>query len=219
MKRIRVFTSNVVVGIALVAAFSTVLALMPFFDRSQERATAQVVGNPNEQRVSAPTEAEIAEMLTTSLAGPAYLVLPPGAFTSDGFAPDGFFIRLLGPGASFFKGQIEENACLVAPVQLPKGVEIKGIEVRLQDSNDGITEFFQLLRTSLTSGIPQVLAEVISPEGTTGGLVGLVDNTVLNAVVDNMYTYQIVTCARPDILVYGVRVGYAYSVSLPLVTR
>jgi hypothetical protein len=176
----------------------------------------------------APSQAELDEMLAASLPGPGYLVLPPAAFTWDGYisadSVTGMFImRIVEPDAGYFTGQVATNACLLAPVQLPQGVEITGIEVRLQDSNDGPApagvEWFRLLRTSMTSGVVERIAEVVSPEGTTGGLVGLRDLTVENGIIDNMYTYQVATCARQNILVYGVRVGYAYSVALPLITR
>jgi hypothetical protein len=182
---------------------------------------AQLDGNPNEQAVLASTDEELGQMQATFLSGPGYLVLPPGAFTWDGYTtgagePGMFFISIAG---GFLTGRVETNACLVAPVQLPEGVRITGLEARVEDRNDGAEEYFQLWRTSLTSGISEKIAEIPGVAGTTGGLVALVTHTVQDPIVDNMYTYQIATCARPDIEVYGMRVGYSYGIALPLITR
>jgi hypothetical protein len=109
--------------------------------------------------------------------------------------------------------------CLLAPVQLPEGTTISSLEVRLNDANSVGYESFYLNRTSLETGTVETMAEAYSPEGSTGGLVALVDNTITNPVVSDMYTYQVVTCARPDIYVYGVRIGYSFVLSLPLVEK
>ncbi len=154
--------------------------------------------------------------MKASLTGPFYLVLPPAAFTSDGNDPDGFFYSFSG---GYLKGRGAIGACLLAPVNLPVGVEITGLEVRLNDNNASSHAWFDLYRINLETGSAQVIASVSSPTGTTGGVVPLVDSTVTYPVVSDMYAYQLCTCIWPDIYAYGARIGYRHSSFLPLVVK
>jgi hypothetical protein len=183
-----------------------------------ERSSAPIAPalNANERAAAAPSVDEMEAALTVSLAGPANLVLPSAAFTSDGDYPDGFFMSF---SEGYFYGTVASGACLLAPVQLPAGVTITGLEVRLNDNNATAVEWFDLYRTNLATGATQLIASVSSPAGTTGGVVALVDNTVLNPTVSDMYAYQLCTCARETVYVYGARIGYSHTVALPILHR
>jgi hypothetical protein len=163
-----------------------------------------------------PSAAQVEEQLDTTATGRAFLVLPPAAFTSNGDIPNGFHIA--GTEGYFF-GTVDQNACLVAPVQLPAGVTIASFEVRLDDHNLNSSEWFDLVRTNLETGDAETMATVSSPEDYTWGLVALVDGTIDDPVISNMYTYSVVTCARLQVYVYSVRIGYSSTVNVPLVTN
>ena len=107
----------------------------------------------------------------------------------------------------------------MAPVQLPDGVTISSFEVRLNDNNQNMWEWFSLYRTDLETGDAREIATVNSPSGVTWGLVALVDNTISDPVVSDMYAYSVQTCARPYIYVYSVRIGYSSTVHMPVVTN
>ena len=190
----------------------------PASPAGNERSSAPSASalNANERAAAAPSAEEVEAALTVSLNGPAFLVLPPAAFTTDGYDPDGFFNYFSG---GYFYGIVPSGACVLAPVQLPAGVTITGLEVRLNDNNATASEWFDLYRTNLATGATQLLASVSSPTGTTGGVVALVDNTVSNPTVSDMYAYQLCTCTRETVYVYGARIGYSHSIALPLVPR
>jgi hypothetical protein len=163
-----------------------------------------------------PSPAQVEEQLSAAATGPAFQVLPPAAFSSDGDIPNGFFISA---NQGYLVGRVDFGACLVAPVQFPDGVTISSFEVRLNDNNTNSYEWFSLYRTDLETGTATEIATVNSPSGVTWGLVALVDDTISNPVVSDMYAYSLHTCARPFIYVYSVRIGYGSTVYMPAVTN
>ena len=221
-------TLALVVGISVVSAGSRANPASSAGQDETDTASAPPAGNepssaprasepnPNERSAAAPSAAEVEAALALPLAGPAYLVVPPAAFTSDGYDPDGFFMSFSG---GYIAGVVPYDACLLASIELPAGVTITGLEVRLNDNNASESEWFDLYRINLATGVAQIIADVNSPTGTTGGVVALVDNSVLNPSVSDMYAYQLCTCARESVYVYGARIGFSYNVSLPLVLK
>lgn len=172
--------------------------------------------SPNDVPGTPPSPEQVEAQLNATAAGSAYKVLAPAAFTSDGADPDGYFMSFWN---GYFYAYEDYNVCLLAPLELSDGTTISSFEVRLNDDNPNHYESFYLNRTNLETGAVQTMAGVFSPAGTTGGLVALTDNTIDYPVVSDMYAYQVVTCARPEIYVYAVRIGYSSMVSLPLADK
>jgi len=177
---------------------------------------AEAPQSSNDVPRTAPSAEQGKEQADTTATAYAFTVRPPAAFTSDGNIPDGFMMSFAG---GYFFGTVEVGACLLAPVQLPKGVTITSFEVRLDDGNATLSEWFDLHRINLETGAATMMATVSSPAGTTGGLVALTDNTISDPDVSDMYAYQVTTCARPNINVYSVRIGYGSTTSLPSVLK
>jgi len=203
-------------------AFAAVIAVLPVIwtlaqaqtgAGSGSQAPAEAPQFTNDLPRTPPSPAQVEEQLAATATGSAFLVLPPAAFSSDGYDPDGFYNGNQG----YLNGKVDSGACLVAPVQLPDGVTISSFEVRLKDNNANLYEWFDLFRTNLATGATDTLATVSSPAGSTWTLVVLVDDTVNSPVVSDMYAYSVVTCVRPSIYVYSVRIGYSSTVYMPLV--
>jgi hypothetical protein len=168
---------------------------------------AQDPGNPNDQPAPPPGADELEAELNAEAMGPSFFTLPPGAFSSDGYDPDGFNILF---ASGYFTEAFSGSGCLVAPVNLPAGATVNGLEVWLNDQNSGSIEWFQLDRIYLATGEVKHMAYVVSPAGTTAGITKLTDSTIAYPLItNNAYVYQLTTCVREDIFVYGARVGYS----------
>jgi hypothetical protein len=233
MKKSYSFLGICLAAVALVASYSwgspsvraghagkvqgqTMPAPVPPSGNERGVALAPAGPNSNERPATPPNAAELEAASTTAASGSGYLVLPPAAFTSDGLIPDGFFVYF---GGGYFVGQVESSACVLAPVNLPAGVQITSLEARLDDQNSDAYEWFDLYRINLQTGNAEIIASVSSPTGTTGGVVSLVDTTITSPEVSDMYAYQLCTCTRLAIYVYGARIGYTSTTFLPLTTK
>jgi hypothetical protein len=172
--------------------------------------------SPDDMPRTPPSPAQVEEQLDTIATGSAFHVLPSAAFASNGDHPDGFHISA---NDGYFFGTMDPAACLVAPVQLPAGVNITSFEVRLNDYNMNLWEWFDLYRTDLQTGQTTAIATVESPGGYTWGLVALVDDTITYPAVSDMYAYSVGTCARPSIYVYSVRIGYSSRAYVPVMSN
>lgn len=170
--------------------------------------------NPNEQlgALHAPSETLIADVPAASS---ATLVLPPAAFASDGFDPDGFSVNFAG---GYLYGVVESGACLMAPVNVPAGATITSLSVRVTDSNASLFEGFDLYRIDLSTGEAQVIGSVSTPAG-AAGISWYNDTTITSNVVDANYAYQLTTCVRPSIRVHGVRIGYNWTTFASLIQK
>jgi len=168
-------------------------------------------GNPNP---ALPAGAEPQAGVVGS-AGPYYKTLPPAAFTSDGNYPNGYRHDL---NSRYFYGVVDD-ACLMAPVDLPAGTKVTSLEVTVNDARADNYEWFQLWRVNLSSGVSEIMAYVTTPIGMTAGVVMLGDYTVVYPEVSADYAYQVVTCAEKDIYVSGARVGYSAATYLPAVLK
>jgi hypothetical protein len=149
---------------------------------------------------------------------PSYLVLPPGAFTSDGSAPGGFHID---PDYGCLHG-IGDPTNMWAPVYLPPGTAFTSMEVFLEDwdSDPNHDVCVYLDRMDLATGTYEYgLAEVCSNNmGSEYGV--LIDETIAEPVVSNRYAYQVnIYGLYPETYIYGVRLGYGSFDYLPAVVH
>ena len=203
--------------LAIVTVVATMIVVSTAgWAQTDEGAGTRAPGASNDVPRIAPSAERVKEQASTTVTAYAYKVLPPAAFTSDGNDPDGFMMPFSG---GYFFGLVSTGACLLAPVQLPNGVTITSLEVRLDDANGTDSEWFDLDRINLETGTVTAMAMVSSPAGTTGGLVTLTDDTITEPIVSDMYAYQVTTCARPNINVYSVRIGYSSTTNLPSVMK
>jgi hypothetical protein len=130
------------------------------------------------------------------------ITIPAGAFTSDGFDPDGYFKSFAG---GYFVGTVASGACLVAPVNFPRGAtRIVKVEVFARDDNRDDSEWFSLYRIRLGTCSAQRIGQVT----TVGSACRAYNMPVTNRAIANGYAYQITTCARQSIYVYGVKIQY-----------
>lgn len=178
-------------------------------------ATADEMDNPNEMLAPAAAEADVAEPQAAA-GGPYYAVVPAAAFSSDGSIPDGFLYNF---GNGYLCGLADSGVCLAAPVTLTPGTTVNAFEVTFNDQNATLSEYFELSRVSLLTGVRTVMASVATPAGTTAGVTVATDSTISYGDVTNEYAYQITTCVRSDIYVYGARVGHSARTYLPAVSK
>ncbi len=148
--------------------------------------------------------------------GPRVLNIPSGAFISDGVNPTGYSISFSG---GYFSGIATRGGCLVAPVNLPAGAVINGIYAVVNDSNGAESEWFDLYRIDMSTGATTLMGEAATPVDATPGVVLVGTNAITYPVVSSEYAYQVATCARPDINVYGVRVSYGLGTYLPMMAH
>jgi len=181
---------------------------------SADRAATPMGINPNEeafsQEMSSPLTRE-----ALSLEASNYFVIPPSGFVDDGTDPTGYTIDF---GYGYLVGGQVTASCMAAAVNLPLGASIDGMEVRLNDQEEIQKEMFALTRINLETGAVEAIASVYSPDGITSGIVSIVSDSVTSPIVSEEYAYQIVTCLRQDIYIYGVRIGYSFTTYLPTVS-
>ncbi|MBG0785628.1 MAG: hypothetical protein H0S79_11045 [Anaerolineaceae bacterium] len=156
---------------------------------------------------------------TTTMGGPSmtapnYFIIPPSGFVSDGYDPDGLYISFTG---GYITAMEQTLGCIAAPVNLPLGTKIVGMDVRVSDQNNSSNQYYFLSRINLETGDTEVIATVNSPYGTTAGLVSLITTTITEPLVSDEYAYQINTCIHMMINTYAVKIGYSYDTYLPSV--
>lgn len=175
-------------------------------------AAAQV-DTSNERPHTPMSATDIAGATAIDAAGPAYLMLPPAAFSSDGSDPDGFFMSFYG---GYFTGMVTSGACILAPVNLPVGATITSLSVRAMDNNDGDYEWFDLYRINLATGTTEVIGSTQTPTGLAASPTWYTDTSITTPTVTTGYAYQVTTCTRTSINVYAARIGYQWSGYAPL---
>ena len=148
--------------------------------------------------------------------GPYHIVVPPAAFTSDGAGPDAFRIDA---DYGYLHGMYAPTN-LWAPLYLPRDAVITALEVRLEDWDDRPDHdvCVYLDRMNLETGEYECCMIEICSYGGGQGYVTLVDNTIDNPVVSDLFAYQLnIYGLYPDTYIYGLRVGYGFSDHLPAV--
>jgi hypothetical protein len=129
--------------------------------------------------------------------------IPVAAFTSDGFDPDGYFKSFAG---GYFYGKVTRNACLTAPVIFPRGAStIVSVKVFARDTSAAESEWFDLYRITLGKCATRRLGRATTR---TNSVCTAYSIPLASRVIANGYAYQITTCARPGIYVYGAQVTY-----------
>jgi hypothetical protein len=129
--------------------------------------------------------------------------LPPASFTSDGYDPDGYF-KFFGGG--YFCGVVESGACVVATIQFPKtATTINKVYVYAYDFNTSAYEWFDLYRINLNTGATEMIGTVGTSD--SAGVVRYTIPVSKRAILP-YYAYQLATCTRPSIRVYGAKITY-----------
>ncbi len=167
---------------------------------------AQAPGNPNAQS-EPPTGPEDSEgEVSVESAGPYMFSMPAGAFSCDGIHCDRTRWSIT---KGYMYGMDDLGTCVKAPVYVPIGATINGVQVFVDDQRDYMDQWFKLYRISLGTGGINEMASVRTPWGTTSGFKRLNDYSIRYPEVRHGYVYQMFTCAHVNIYVYGVRILYA----------
>ena len=131
------------------------------------------------------------------------VLIPVGAFTSDGEDPTGYFKTFSG---GYMTGNVDSGCCVVAPVIFPNGAKtIQYVYVYAYDSNSSQYEWFDFYRINPATGESTLLGQV-----TTNDSAGIVEYQIpiSDVTLNNNYVYQLATCLRTGINVYGAKVLY-----------
>ena len=131
------------------------------------------------------------------------IFMPASSFVSDGFDPDGYFHSFYG---GYFEGVATSGACLAADVIFPVGSRrIRKLYIYAHDANTEASEWFDFYRVDLLTGGVDFLGSVSTSDSS-----GVVEYEIIlsDKVLYKDYAYQITTCSRPDIYVYGAKIIY-----------
>lgn len=131
------------------------------------------------------------------------VLIPIGAFTSDGNNPTGYFKSFY---EGYMVGNVDSGCCVVAPVIFPNGAKtIQNVYVYAYDSNSSQYEQFLFFRINPATGETTSLGQV-----TTNDSAGIVEYQIpiSDLTLNNNYVYQLATCLRTGINVYGAKVLY-----------
>jgi hypothetical protein len=182
--------------------------------RAMSLRSAEIPKSVKQQRAA---DLEVYKLAQTKKSpGPHFLVVPPGAFTSDGAVPDGFRIDA---DYGYLHG-IDLPTNLWAPLYLPRHAVINAVEVGLEDWNSepGHDVCIYLDRMPLETGEYECCMVEICSYGANDGYVTLVDDTVENPRIEDDYAYQLnIYDLYPDTYIYGLRISYGFSEHLPAV--
>lgn len=149
---------------------------------------------------------------------PSYLILPTGAFTSDGSAPGGFYID---SDFGYLHG-IGDPTNMWAPFYPPPGTAITSLEVFLEDwdSEPNHDVCVYLDRMELATGTYQCCLAGVCSTGMGSEYGVLIDETIVDPVVSDGYAYQVnIYGLYPETYIYGVRLGYGSTEFLPAVVN
>jgi len=164
----------------------------------------QYVPNPNESVDKAIGAVPFGIEAVTPLGN--VISIPPADFTSDGNDPDGYYHAFAG---GYFAGTLASNACLAAPVHFPKGsTMISKVYIFAKDANATNSEEFHFFRINQATGVTEHLGGVSTVD--SAGVVKY-EIPISKKIISAGYAYEITTCARLNIYVYGARVTYQTS--------
>lgn len=141
------------------------------------------------------------------------LVIPGAAFSDDGLDPSGTFFSFAG---GYVRGSAQD-ACIKAPVYLPKHARIYEMYASLYDNNATGDMWARLYRVDNYTGVAEMMGEVAST-GQSTAIQSLYDSTITTPDVDYPeYSYYVGTCLAGDTTrLYSVRLWfYKYDVFLP----
>jgi hypothetical protein len=176
---------------------------------------APVVARGGDQHLPPTNQALASPAGPQGFGGPAPLVIPAAAFTSDGFNPDGFFFSF---GGGYINGH--GTACLKAPVYLPKGAVVDRVYASIYDNASGNVSV-NLRRVNRSTGATNVMASMSTTSDSTA-IQNRPDLSINYPKIEYpTYAYYATTCLNDaNHRLYSVRVYYAeYWVHLPLVLR
>lgn len=189
MSQSRILRSSVVVAIALALCLSAALAANPNTNR-QEAVVSQ-----------SPLRVE-------GLAMGNQVILPPAAFSSDGYEPGGYFM-------SFAGGYITESAsstggtCLLAPIHFPAGATtIKSVTLYVEDTNASESQWFDFYRINLATGTPEMLGEAYTVDSVGAAPLPI---TLSSKSITPAYAYQLTTCLSSGVRLYGAIIKFGKS--------
>lgn len=139
-------------------------------------------------------------------AGPAPLVIPAAAFTSDGTLPDSFFKSF--PGG-YVTGDGSNYGCLLAPAYLPDGVTVTEMYATVFDDDAVRNIYVELRRLDNFTGDTMVMATA-----STTGQIDMIqipsDSTIASPDVTYPgFSYYLTACVTSaDIRLYSVRIHF-----------
>jgi hypothetical protein len=166
-----------------------------------------------------PGSQEAAGGATALWLGSSPLVIPAAAFSSDGFDPDSFYFTFSG---GYIRGTAAADGCVKAPVYLPDGATIDSVYAYLYDNDSSRNAYIDVRRVRNLTGVQTTMASVsTSAYGNSTSIRYLGDFTVVEPVVDDLYSYYVTTCfLSTNVRLYAVRIFYTESeVYLPLILK
>jgi len=145
------------------------------------------------------------------------LVIPAAAFSDDGVGPTGTFFYFSG---GYMEGRSGLDGCVKAPVYLPAGAKITSIYATIYDNNVSTSTFFNLYRTSYSSGATDMMGSMVSTSVSTS-LQTIYDLSIDYPVVTlPNYSYFVGGClGENNTRLYSVRIWFTSTIYLPTVFR
>jgi hypothetical protein len=147
--------------------------------------------------------------------GSSPLVVPAAAFTDNGDDPDGFDFNATG-------GYVDGSgtACLKAPVYLPRGVTVYGVDGAIYDNGPGQI-YLELRRVDRFTGATDVMANLYT-DFDSASIQHPSDLSIQHSEIGDLYSthaYYLTTCLNnADNRLYAVRIHYySYRHYLPVI--
>lgn len=168
---------------------------------------------PDEYSTDHPAEADAAPHAPpaggTYLIGTCYsspLVIPAAAFSSDGYAPDSFYMWFAG---GYIRGTSAHNGCVKAPAYLPNGATVTYVYASVYDNDGTYNIGIDLTRVNNGTGVTGTIAS-LSSTGTSTVIRNLLDASIDHPLVDYpTYSYYVTSCLlSSDIRLYSVRIYF-----------
>jgi hypothetical protein len=145
----------------------------------------------------------------TYLIGTCYsspLVIPAAAFSSDGYAPDSFYMWFVG---GYMRGTSAHDGCVKAPAYLPNGATVTNVYATVYDNDGSYNIGINLKRVNNGTGVTATMAS-LSSTGTSSAMRNIADLSIDHPLIDYpQYSYYVTTCLlSSDIRLYSVRIYF-----------